>query len=184
MRVVTPKAETFEQVVTKFLEQHVHRNSLRTAREIERIIHKDLMPLWRTREFKSIRRSDVARMLDAKEIHAPVQADYILSVLSKLCNWYMVRDEDYISPFVRWMRRTKPSQRARQRIFDDNELRHFWQATGEVTTRYSYEDEKTEALSKLSDLIERIIAPEAKVTNPIPMRFRVALEPSELSAVG
>jgi Arm DNA-binding domain len=61
LRVVTPKAETFEQVVTKFLEQHVHRNSLRTAHEVERIIHKDLMPLWRTREFKSIRRGDVAR---------------------------------------------------------------------------------------------------------------------------
>jgi integrase len=322
LRVVTPKAETFEQVVTKFLEQHVHRNSLRTAHEVERIIHKDLMPLWRTRDFKSIRRGDVARMLDAKEIHAPVQADYILSVLSKLCNWYMVRDEDYVSPIVRGMRRTKPSQRARQRIFDDNELRLFWQATGEVTTygafvrtalltaqrrtkvlemrwsdindegvwiipsahrekcnaktlgltrlaldvidsqpqredseyifaglgatpidglskmkraldermeelngapippwvvhdlrrtarsllaragvrpdicervlghaipgvwgvydRYSYEDEKTEALSKLSDLIERIIAPDTMVANPIPMRFRQHMQPSEL----
>jgi integrase len=313
LRVVTPKAETFEQVVTKFLEQHVHRNSLRTAHEVERIIHKDLMPLWRTREFKSIRRGDVARMLDAKESHAPVQADYILSVLSKLCNWYMVRG----------MRRTKPSQRARHRIFDDNELRLFWQATGEVTTygafvrtalltaqrrtkvlemrwsdindegvwiipsahrekcnaktlgltrlaldvidsqpqredsefifaglgatpidglskmkraldermeelngapippwvvhdlrrtarsllaragvrpdicervlghaipgvwgvydRYSYEDEKTEALLKLSDLIERIIAPADNVANPIPMRFRQHMQPSELS---
>jgi len=320
LRVVTPKAETFEQVVTKFLEQHVHRNSLRTAHEVERIIHRDLMPIWRTREFKSIRRGDVARLLDAKEAYAPVQADYILSVLSKLCNWYMARDEEYISPIVRGMRRTKPSQRARQRMLDDNELRHFWQASSEVTTygafvrtalltaqrrtkvlemrwsdindegiwiipaafreksnaktlglsrlaldvidgqpqredseyifaglgstpidglskmkhaldermeelngepippwvihdlrrtarslmaragvrpdicervlghaipgvwgvydRYSYEDEKTEALSKLSDLIEKIISPEVKVANPIPLRFRQHMEPS------
>lgn len=84
-----PKTDTFAHVAKMFLEQHVHRNSLRTAREVERIIHKDLMPAWRNREFKSIRRGDVARMLDAKEATAPVQADYILSVLSKLCNWYM-----------------------------------------------------------------------------------------------
>ena len=325
-RVVAPKAETFEKVAAKFLEQHVHRNSLRTAREVERIIHKDLMPLWRTRDFKSIRRGDVARMLDAKEQHAPVQADYILSVLSKMCNWYMARDEDYISPIVRGMRRTKPSQRARQRVLNDDELRHFWQASGEATTygafvrtalltaqrrtkvlemrwcdidcegiwiiptafreksnaktlglsrlaldvidgqphredsefifaglgstpidglskmkrsldermaefngapipnwivhdlrrtarslmaragvrpdicervlghaipgvwgvydRYAYEDEKTEALTKLADLIEKIISPETKAVNLIPLRFRQALEVEGLRATG
>jgi hypothetical protein len=49
-----------------------------------------------------------------------------------------------------------------------------------VYDRYSYEDEKTEALSKLPDLIERIIAPADKVANPIPMRFRQHMQPSEL----
>ena len=93
-----PETDTFAHVAQMFLEQHVHRNSLRTAREVERIIHRDLMPTWRNREFKSIRRGDVARLLDAKEVTAPVQADYVLSVLSKLCNWYMTRDEDYVTP--------------------------------------------------------------------------------------
>jgi hypothetical protein len=51
-----------------------------------------------------------------------------------------------------------------------------------VYERYSYDDEKTEAVAKLSDLIERIIASEAKIANPIPMRFRAAVEPRELSA--
>lgn len=53
-------------------------------------------------------------------------------------------------------------------------------ACGGVYDRYSYEDEKTEALSKLSDLIERIIAPEAKTANPIPLRFRMASEPEPM----
>ena len=133
-----PKTDTFAHVAKMFLEQHVHRNSLRTAREVERIIHKDLMPIWRNREFKSIRRGDVARMLDAKEATAPVQADYILSVLSKLCNWYMTRDEDYVTPIVRGMRRTKPRQRARHRVLDDNELRLFWQASSESATHGAF----------------------------------------------
>ena len=133
-----PKTETFGQVAQMFLEQHVHRNSLRTAREVKRIIHRDLMPIWRNREFKSIRRGDVARMLDAKEATAPVQADYVLSVLSKLCNWYMTRDEDYVTPIVRGMRRTKPRQRARVRILDDNELRAFWRASGESGTHGAF----------------------------------------------
>ena len=129
-----PDEDTFAKVAEKFLRNHVHRNKLRSAREFERIIHKELIPLWGKRDFKSIRRSDVARMLDAKEETAPVQADYILSILSKLCNWYMARDEDYVSPIVRGMRRTKPRQRARDRVFDDDELRIFWKATSDGTT--------------------------------------------------
>ena len=41
-----------------------------------------------------------------------------------------------------------------------------------VYGRYSYEDEKAEALAKLSDLIERIVSPDRQDSNPIPLRFR------------
>ena len=75
----------------------------------------------------------MARLLDSIEERAPSQADHVLALVSKLCNWYMAREESYTTPIVRGMRRTKASERARDRVLSDHELRLFWQATGEVT---------------------------------------------------
>jgi integrase len=120
------KLETFAAVAKHFVCRHVLRNGLRSGPEIQRILKKDILPHWAEREFRSIRRGDVARLLDGIEERAPVHADHVLAVLSKLCNWYQARDEDYVSPIVRGMRRTNPHDRARTRILDDDELRAIW----------------------------------------------------------
>jgi integrase len=122
------KRISFNDVAIQFLEQHVKRSQLRSAGEIERLIFKELMPYWKDREFISIRRSDVANRLDEIEARAPVVADYVLAIISKMCNWYMTRNEDYVSPIIRGMRRTKPRLRARDRILSDDEIVGLWQA--------------------------------------------------------
>ncbi len=126
--------QTFEDIATQFLKLHVCRNKLRSAGEIERLINREMMPKWRTREFVSIRRADVAKLLDDIEERAPVLADYVLAVISKICNWYMARNDDYVSPIVRGMRRTKPRQRARDRVLNDEEIRIFWEASSQCGT--------------------------------------------------
>jgi integrase len=126
------REELFADVSRRFLEQHVFRNKLRTAVEIERVFNKYLIPRWGKLEFVTIRRGDVARLLDDIEKSAPSQADHVLGIMSKLCNWYMAREESYTTPIVRGMRRTRPSERARRRVLDDRELRLLWQASAEV----------------------------------------------------
>ena len=128
------RGETFRQVAARFLDQYVRRTGLRSGREIERLFEKYLYPVWGKREFETVRRGDVARLLDSIEERAPSQADHVLALVSKLCNWYMAREESYTTPIARGMRRTKASERARDRVLSDHELRLFWQATGEVTT--------------------------------------------------
>ena len=130
----TRVTETFEDIAQQFLKLHVKRNKLRTAGEIERLINREMLPKWRTREFVSIRRGDVAKLLDDIEERAPVLADYVLAVISKICNWYMARNDDYVSPIIRGMRRTKPRQRARDRVLNDSEIRIFWEASGQCGT--------------------------------------------------
>jgi integrase len=74
-----------------------------------------------------IRRSDIIRVLDAIEDNAgPVQADRTLAYMSRIFNWYASRSDDFRSPIVRGMRRTKPKERARDRILTDDELRKVW----------------------------------------------------------
>ena len=53
-----------------------------------------------------------------------------------------------------------------------------------VYDRDSYEDEKAEALAKLSDLIERIVSPDWHDSNPIPLRFRQPDRQPDLQSTG
>ncbi len=50
--------------------------------------------------------------------------------------------------------------------------------------RYSCEEEKTQDLPKLSALIERIIKPEVKIANSIPLRFRQPEKQADLQSTG
>ena len=128
-RDTAQKPELFEEVVERYLAQHV-RPKLRSAWEVERLFNKDILPAFRGLPFASIRRGNVARLLDKIEVRAPIMADHVLAAMSKLCNWYQAREETYTSPIVRGMRRTKPSDHVRDRILDDDEIRLLWQVTG------------------------------------------------------
>ena len=89
------------------------------------------MPAWGNRVFAEIRRGDVAALLDRVEDNAgPVAADKVLAHVSALCNWYAARHDDYASPVVKGMRRSKPKERARERILSDDEIRAVWQTGG------------------------------------------------------
>jgi len=41
-------------------------------------------------------------------------------------NWHATKDEDYVSPIVRGMARTKPKDRARRRVLTEDEIRDVW----------------------------------------------------------
>ena len=70
---------------------------------------------------------DVAKLLDGIEDSAgPTAADFTLSVVRTICNWYAARHEGYASPIVKGMRRTNPKERARDRKLNDDELRSMW----------------------------------------------------------
>jgi integrase len=121
--------ETFEAVAEQWLKRHVEAKGLISAPDIRSYLARYLVPSWAGREFSSIRRGDVAKLLDSVEDSSgPIAADYVLSVIRGLCNWYAARHENYSSPIVRGMRRTDPKARARARILDDDELRTLWAA--------------------------------------------------------
>jgi integrase len=119
--------ESFEAVMKMFLQRHVKKRGLRTAGEIERALNTNVLPEWKHREFRSIRRSDVAKLLDEiEDERGPVMADRTLAYLSKLFNWHATREDDFSSPIVRGMARTNPRELARKRILSDDEIRLIW----------------------------------------------------------
>lgn len=121
--------DTVADVVQTWLKRHVKAKGLRTGDELQRVLEKCVLPHWRDRPFMDIRRSDVARLLDAiEDAHGHWVADSVLSVLRSLASWYASRNDDYVPPLVKNMRRTPPQARKRSRMLSDDELRAVWRA--------------------------------------------------------
>jgi integrase len=117
---------SYQAVAEKWLELHVAKEGLRSHAEIERLLRKLVFPFWGARDFVSIRRRDINELLDGIAKNSAWNADHVLAVTRKLANWYATRDDDYVSPFVKGMRRTRSEVRARNRGLDDAELRAVW----------------------------------------------------------
>jgi hypothetical protein len=100
---------------------------LRTGLTRKRIMQRLVYPSLGARPIADIRRSEIIRLLDGiEDANGPVMADRTLAVIRKIMNWHASRSDDFRSPIVRGMARTKPSERARDRILSDDELRSVW----------------------------------------------------------
>lgn len=124
---VKPKIETFADVADSYLKRHVAAKGLLSEKEIRRCLDVYVRPRWKDREFRSIRRGDVAKLLDRiEDENGGRQADYVLAIVRGITNWYATRNDEYQSPIVRGMRRTAPVSRKRERILSDDEIRVLW----------------------------------------------------------
>lgn len=134
---------TFDKVADDWLAGHVEKAkrrggaALRSAPEIRRMIEQ-VRPTLGALEIGAIKRRDIADLLDQIEAkRGPSAADKTLANLSSLFSWWQARDDEFISPAVKGMRRLSAADHARSRIIgqrdgkaDDAELKAFWKATG------------------------------------------------------
>jgi hypothetical protein len=130
--------KTFGQVSAAWYKACVE-GRIRTAREVRRVLTKDLAE-WETVPFAAIRRSQVMQLLDQ---HPPAMANHVLSILSGIFSWQSPRmPDDWTSPIERRaMRRRglKPRDRVlahfdprEQRIVADD-LIAVWHAASDTT---------------------------------------------------
>ena len=121
--------QSFQAVAEEWLKRHVEAKGLITGKERKRYLTKHILPEWAGRDFTSIKRSDIAKLLDKIEDKAgPTSADFALGVIRSICNFYASRNDDYSSPIIPGMRRTSSKENARTRILNDDEIRAIWKA--------------------------------------------------------
>lgn len=121
---------TVNDLLDSHLELYVHRVGLRSEREIARYFTRYVRPALGKVCLTDLRRGHIVGLLDQIAVNnGPVMADRVLAHLRKALNWYAARDEDFIVPIVPGMALTKPSERARDRVLSDLELRALWKAT-------------------------------------------------------
>jgi integrase len=115
---------TLEAVGNKYLQREAALRSIAQRRDsLERLVY----PRLGARPIDSIRRSEIVDLLDdIEDKHGPVMADRTLAALRRLMNWHAARSDEFRTPIVRGMARTRPKERARQRVLTDDELRAIW----------------------------------------------------------
>jgi integrase len=118
-------AETLQAICEEYLgrEGSKLRSKDWQARALERLVY----PTLGARPIGEIRRTEIIRLLDRiEDENGAVMADRTLAVVRKIMNWHASRSDDFRSPIVRGMARSKSL--ARERTLTDNELRKVWAA--------------------------------------------------------
>jgi integrase len=122
--------QSFASVSQEWFKRHVGDKKLVSGKVIRSYFDRYFIPEWTGRDFESIRRSDVYKMLDKiKDNSGPSAHDHALAYLSGLFGWYALRNESYGSPIIKGMRL---GSKARDRILSDDEIRELWKATGNI----------------------------------------------------
>jgi len=118
------EAYTVKDLAEEYLEKWA-RPRKRSAREDERILHKDVVPAWGNRKAKDITRRDIILLLDAiVERGATIQANRTLAVVRKMFNFAAGRSILDASPCVAI---TAPArENRRDRVLSEAEIKSFW----------------------------------------------------------
>jgi integrase len=125
---VARRAETFGELAAEYLEKHAKARK-RSWREDQRMIERELLPVWRHVRAKDVSRRDVRQLLEKiVERNAPIQANRVFALVRKMFNFGLERDIVSSSPCL-GLGQPMPN-RQRDRVLSENELRAIWQAIG------------------------------------------------------
>jgi integrase len=127
------KAANFKAIAEDWIKRHVQDKALRSEPEIRRCLTKYVYPTWQGTSLLNIRRSHVTALLDSiADEHGARQADMVLAIIRSIMHWYQTRDDDYVSPIVRGMKRSRAA--ARNRVLSDDEIRALFKACDEMSS--------------------------------------------------
>jgi integrase len=108
-------------------EDYLHRSSLRTTEWRKKVLARVVYPVLGAKRIDEVRRSDIVQLLDRiEDERGGPMADQTLAIVRRVMNWHASRSDEFRSPIVRGMARTKPKERARERVLTDDELRLVW----------------------------------------------------------
>ena len=123
------QAETVTDIAEEYLEKWA-RPRKRSAGEDERILRKDVLPVWGKRKAKDIRRRDVILLLDTiVERGAPIAANRTLGVIRRMFNFAISRDLLDTTPVA--MVKPPAKENQRERVLSPEEMRVFWKGLDE-----------------------------------------------------
>ena len=114
---VVPANGIVEAVTSRFVAQHAKRKlKAATAREIERLLGKEVVAPWRGRRLSQITRADIHDLLDGIVARgSPVTANRVLAWLRRMCSWAIERGLIEVSPCAGI--RAPAAETSRDRVF-------------------------------------------------------------------
>jgi integrase len=119
-------AGTVGAMVERFMIEHVGQRKLRSADEIGRIFERYVLPRWRGRQARELRRADVKSLFAAVSTqHGPVQANRVVERLRTFFNFLLDEEVIEASPAARLVGHTETP---RERTLSPDETVRLWRA--------------------------------------------------------
>ena len=119
------KAETVGDLAALYIEKWAKPRK-RSWKADDNLLRKKVLPTWRHRAIADITRQDVRGLVeDVAETGAPIVANRVAALLSKMFAFALDRDLVTASPAVRIAR--PGHERQRDRVLSEDELRTLWQ---------------------------------------------------------
>jgi integrase len=126
-------ALTFEKLVERYMLNHGAK--IRSAREYQQLLDKDVLPTLRDRRVDEITRPEVGVLLDDVAKRAPVVANRVMSVMSSVFSWAVSEGLAKDNP-VRGLKK-RGTEKAKERHLDDEEIRALWAGLSDTAPRYA-----------------------------------------------
>ena len=120
-------ALTVGDLVEEYIEKWAKvKKKERSWKEDERLLNKDILPVFGRKKAKDIRRRDIVLLLDAiVERGATITANRVLAVTRKMFNFAVGRDIIDASPCVQIPAPSKENRR--ERYLSEDEIKVFWE---------------------------------------------------------
>jgi integrase len=116
--------DTVERFAAQFIERHGKKLRPATRRQVERILHNEVLPVWRGRSVHDIRRRDIIALVEGIAEDRPIAANRALAWLHRFFTWLCERDAIEANPCAGVKH---PSEEVpRDRILTDDEIATLW----------------------------------------------------------
>ena len=117
-------AHSVKALIDEYIEKWAKPRK-RSWKEDDRILRKDVQPIWGRKKAETIKRRDIVLLLDEiVDRGAPIQANRTLAVIRKMFNFALSRGILELSPCVQIPAPSKENQR--DRVLSDDEIRAIW----------------------------------------------------------
>ncbi len=125
-------APTFGELAAEYIERHA-KPKKRRWRDDDRMLRVDILPHWKRRPAHTITRRDVSQLLDRiVERGAPIMANHVRALVSKIFNFGIGRDLVEANPCACVPMPAKPRQR--DRVLSEEEIRRVWKVLDDEGT--------------------------------------------------
>lgn len=120
-------ADSFNTLADRYLTEHARRHKkASSAHEDEKMLNRELRPSWGIRKVQDIQRRDVIELVENIAGRAPIAANRVLSLASKVFNFAVSKDVIQVNPAYRI---PKPGrEQAHDRVLNDDEIIAVWHA--------------------------------------------------------
>ena len=117
---------TVAALIESYISKHVRPN-LRSAKQVERRLRKNVVPVIGNVKLADVHRRDINRVLDILIGRGcPAEANLVFADMRATLRWALARGDLDRDP-IAGMSAPSP-QRPRERVLDEDEIRHLWNA--------------------------------------------------------